>query len=180
MKKIIPPKLKATIALEAVKGVKTMNQIGSEYEAHPIQVGIWKKQLIANAHLIFSGERKEKESEQTALLERLYKIIGQRDTELDWLKKNCTLSHEERRALIVPSPDLSISRQTDLLDISRSSLYYTKSENPEDKNRRDMIDAIYYVIAWGLSLSMETEFCISTLNRALTIATPERVYFGKL
>ncbi|TSD08463.1 MAG: transposase IS3/IS911 family protein [Parcubacteria group bacterium Greene0714_4] len=46
MKKIIPPKLKATIALEAVKGVKTINQIGSEYEAHPVQVGIWKKQLV--------------------------------------------------------------------------------------------------------------------------------------
>ncbi|TSD07204.1 MAG: transposase IS3/IS911 family protein [Parcubacteria group bacterium Greene0714_4] len=87
MKKIIPPKLKATIALEAVKGVKTINQIGSEYEAHPVQVGIWKKQLVENAHLVFSGERKERESEQTALVDR----IGQRDTELDWLKKKLHL-----------------------------------------------------------------------------------------
>ena len=91
MKKIIPPKLKATIALEAVKGVKTMNQLGSEYEAHPVQIGIWKKQLVENAHLVFSGERKEKESEQIALVDRLYRIIGQRDTELDWLKKKLHL-----------------------------------------------------------------------------------------
>lgn len=91
MKKIIPPKLKAAIALEAVKGVKTINQIGSEYEAHPIQVGIWKKQLVENAHAIFSGEKKETEREQKDLVERLYKIIGQRDTELDWLKKKLHL-----------------------------------------------------------------------------------------
>jgi hypothetical protein len=91
MKKSIPPKLKATIALEAIKGVRTINQIGSEYEAHPIQVGIWKKQLVLNAHLIFSGERREKEREYETLVDRLYKIIGQRDTELDWLKKKLHL-----------------------------------------------------------------------------------------
>lgn len=91
MKKIIPPKLKATIALEAVKGVKTANQLGSEYEAHPIQIGIWKKQLIENAHLVFSGARREKEVEHLALIDRLYRIIGQRDTELEWLKKKLHL-----------------------------------------------------------------------------------------
>jgi transposase len=46
MRKIFSPAKKAQIALEAVKGLKTTNQIGSEYEAHPTQVGIWKKQLF--------------------------------------------------------------------------------------------------------------------------------------
>lgn len=91
MKKIIPPKLKATIALEAIRGIKTTQQLGSEYEVHPVQIGIWKKQLIDNGHLIYSGERKEKEHDQEQLIDRLYKIVGQRDTELDWLKKKLHL-----------------------------------------------------------------------------------------
>jgi hypothetical protein len=91
MKKNIPPKLRATIALEAVKGVKTTAQLGSEYEVHPVQVGIWKKQLVDNAYSIFSGERRETEREQTELIDRLYRLIGQRDTELEWLKKKLHL-----------------------------------------------------------------------------------------
>jgi transposase-like protein len=91
MKKIISPKQKATIALEAVKEVKTANQLGSEFEVHPISIGLWKKQLIENAHVIFSGERKETEREQKELIERLYQTIGKRETELDWLKKKLHL-----------------------------------------------------------------------------------------
>ena len=174
--------------------------------------------------------------------------------------------------MIVPKhPGLSILRQSELLDISRTSLYYVKRENPEDKKHMDMIDGIYtdypfygsrriknelfdrhqiclgreqiqrlmrkmgieaiypkkaintsvsdaahrkypyllnniiasypnhiwgtdityikmeegwaylvalidwysrYVIAWELSLSMETEFCLNALNCALAIAIP--------
>ena len=91
MKKIIPPKLKATIALEAIRGMKTTAQLGSEYEAHPVQIGLWKKHLVEHAYVIFSGKQKEKEQDQEQLIDRLYKIIGQRDTELEWLKKKLHL-----------------------------------------------------------------------------------------
>ena len=87
MKKNIPPKLKASIAIEALKDVKTSNQIGSEHEVHPIQVGLWKKQLAQNAYLLFSEKHKEKERDDSQLIDRLYRIIGQRETELEWLKK---------------------------------------------------------------------------------------------
>jgi hypothetical protein len=43
MKKVFTPKQKAQVALEAIKGMKALNQLASEYEAHPIQVGLWKK-----------------------------------------------------------------------------------------------------------------------------------------
>jgi hypothetical protein len=194
MKKIIPPKRKAAIALEAVKGVKTANQLGSEYETHPIQIGIWKKQLIENAHLVFSGARKEKESEQAALIDRLYKIIGQRDTELDWLKKNCTLSHEERKALIVPEhPAISLVRQTDFciaaLNRARSM------ETPEIHN----MDNIFTERLWR-TVKYENIFLKSYRNivearaglseyfpfyntkrrhQSLGYRTPESVYFEK-
>ena len=38
---------KFTVALEAAKGLKTVNEIASEYNVHPTQVGTWKRQLLA-------------------------------------------------------------------------------------------------------------------------------------
>lgn len=87
MKKIFSPKQKAIVALEAIKGMKTTNQLSSHYEVHPTQVGLWKKALTENAEQIFSDRRKNENREQEGLIERLYKTIGQRDIELDWLKK---------------------------------------------------------------------------------------------
>ena len=87
MKKQFTPKQKAHIALEAVKGLKPMSVLASEYEAHPIQIGIWKKTLLQHAEQIFSDKHKKNEENQRALLDRLYRVIGQRDIELDWLKK---------------------------------------------------------------------------------------------
>lgn len=34
---------KARVALEALKGIKTIQQIAKEYEVHPVQVSEWKK-----------------------------------------------------------------------------------------------------------------------------------------
>ncbi|MCB0182523.1 MAG: transposase, partial [Anaerolineae bacterium] len=36
---------KFKIALEAVKGAKTVSQIAAEHNLHPTQIGNWKKQL---------------------------------------------------------------------------------------------------------------------------------------
>ncbi len=85
MKKIFSAKQKAQVALEAVKGIKALSQVASDYAVHPIQVGVWKKQLVGNAHLAF--EQKTAMDDRQELIDRLYKIIGQRDTELEWLKK---------------------------------------------------------------------------------------------
>jgi len=91
MKKIFTPRQKASVALESVKGVKMPNQLAGEYEIHPIQIGIWKKRLLENAHEIFSDKRKRAENEQQELTDRLYKVIGQRDVEIEWLKKKLHL-----------------------------------------------------------------------------------------
>lgn len=87
MKKIFSPKQKAVVALEAIKGMKTTNQLSSHYEVHPTQVGLWKKALMEHAEQIFTDKRKNDNREQEELIGRLYKTIGQRDIELDWLKK---------------------------------------------------------------------------------------------
>jgi transposase-like protein len=91
MKKVFTPKQRAHVALEALKGQKSISELASEYEVHPIQIGIWKKALIENAEQLFSDKRRNEARSQQELIDRLYKTIGQRDIELDWLKKKLHL-----------------------------------------------------------------------------------------
>lgn len=79
--------LKAKVALEAIRGQKTVNQIASEYDVHPNQVGIWKKQALRSLPEVFSnGKARAKEDEQ-AKMDALYQQIGQLQVELAFLKK---------------------------------------------------------------------------------------------
>jgi len=88
------PQEKAQIALTAIKGEKTMAQISSEYQVHPTQIGLWKKQALENFSELFKDNQKKEK--QTAInhqeqLDNLYKVIGQREIELDWLKKKLSI-----------------------------------------------------------------------------------------
>ena len=85
MKKQFTPKEKAAIALEAIKELKTPTQIASEHQVHPVSVGTWRKQLIENSPKIFS--QKNERDDQQKTIDELYRIIGERDAELSWLKK---------------------------------------------------------------------------------------------
>lgn len=80
-------KLKAKVALAAIKSEQTVNEIASQYEVHPNQVGIWKKQAINELANLFSDKREHKNKQQQNLTDELYKQIGQLKVELDWLKK---------------------------------------------------------------------------------------------
>lgn len=78
---------KAKVAVEALKGHKTTNELASEFEVHPTQINRWKKQLLEGSKQLFS-DKNEKDME-TVIQERdrLYTQIGQLAVELDWLKK---------------------------------------------------------------------------------------------
>jgi putative transposase len=82
---------KAKIALEAVKGLKTINEITSESGVHPTQIQQWKKQLLEELPQIFSRGRQRQEKEQEDLTAQLYQQIGQLKVELDWMKKKSGL-----------------------------------------------------------------------------------------
>ena len=82
---------KAKVALEAVKGEKTMAQLSSEFGVHVNQIGQWKKHLLEELPGIFSDKRKKVERENEELETELYKQIGQMKVELDWLKKKSQL-----------------------------------------------------------------------------------------
>lgn len=78
---------KAKVALEAIKGEKTIAQIASAFGVHPNQVRLWREQLLRALPDIFSDRRKSREQVRDELEAELYRQIGQLKVELDWLKK---------------------------------------------------------------------------------------------
>jgi putative transposase len=116
---------KAKVALEALKGLKTVNELASEHGVHPTQINQWKKQAQEGVSSLFSERRSRQEKSQEDLTASLYQQIGQLTVELDWLKKNLDLSVSQKRCLIESEhSQLSVIRQCDLLDLPRSSFYY--------------------------------------------------------
>ena len=49
-------KFKAQVALEAVKGIKTLSELASEYQVHPNQISDWKKRLVVRPGTVSVGE----------------------------------------------------------------------------------------------------------------------------
>ncbi len=80
--------LKARVALEAIKGEKTIAEIASEYKAHPNLVGQWKKKALENLPSIFEKGDRKKEIDLEKEKDDLYKQIGKMKVENDWLKKS--------------------------------------------------------------------------------------------
>jgi len=78
---------KAKVALEAVRGERTLNELAGRFELHPTQVVQWKKRLVAGASELFNGHGDRNAAQESALRDRLYQEIGQLKVELDWLKK---------------------------------------------------------------------------------------------
>jgi len=89
-RKKYPKELKARVALEALKGEKTIAEISSEYEVHSNMITKWKKQLKEHMPDIFI-RKNEQEPDEKQLIENLYKQIGQSQMEVNWLKKKLGL-----------------------------------------------------------------------------------------
>ena len=71
-RRIFSDKFKAKVAIEAVKGIKTLSELAAEYKVHPNQISIWKK-------------RKAKTGEE--LTAPLYKEVGRLKMDIKWLEK---------------------------------------------------------------------------------------------
>jgi transposase-like protein len=83
---------KAKVALEAIKGQRTVQEIASHYEVHPTLVTHWKKQLLEGAAEIFSNGKRAAADDDEELKAELYQQIGKLQVEVDWLKKKSGLS----------------------------------------------------------------------------------------
>jgi transposase len=86
-RKAFTSKFKAKVAIEALKGHQTVNQIAAEFDVHPSQVNAWKKQLLEQSGDIFSKGRKQQEDNAEEEKDKLYSQIGRLKVEVDWLKK---------------------------------------------------------------------------------------------
>ena len=78
---------KAKVALEAIRGLRTTNEIAAEFGVHTTQIGHWKRQILESLPEIFANSRGRSRDEDAALRDRLYQQIGQLQVELEWLKK---------------------------------------------------------------------------------------------
>jgi transposase-like protein len=78
---------KAKVALEAIKGQRTVPEIGSEFGVHPNLITKWKKQVIEELPGLFSDKKDRVVKESQDLESELYRQIGQLKVELDWVKK---------------------------------------------------------------------------------------------
>ena len=76
----------AAVALEALRGDKTVQQIAAERQLHPTRVGAWKRQAIEGMAGVFSGKVKKAENKDGEIKE-LHARIGQLAVENDFCHK---------------------------------------------------------------------------------------------
>ena len=86
-KKTFAAEFKAKVAIEALKGNKTINELTAEFEVHASQIQNWKKLLLDGSKELFSGKKEKTEESVMQERDRLYAQVGRLAVELDWLKK---------------------------------------------------------------------------------------------
>jgi transposase-like protein len=82
-----PPPFKAQVALAALKGDRTANELAGHFGVHPTLIGDWKKQLLAGAEGIFASGTRADAADVEAQKAELFEQIGRLQMELAWLKK---------------------------------------------------------------------------------------------
>ena len=87
MKKKRSNTFKAKVALDAVKGNKTIAEIAKQCQVHPNQVSLWKQQLLDELPGIFSRKKEKKEKKIEQFQDNLYKEVGKLKVENEFLKK---------------------------------------------------------------------------------------------
>jgi transposase-like protein len=78
---------KAQVALAALKGDRTVNELAGQYGVHPTLIHAWKKQLLAGAEVIFANGSRAAEADAEARQAELFEHIGRLKMELEWVKK---------------------------------------------------------------------------------------------
>jgi len=72
---------KAKVALEAVKGERTLAELAERFQIHPNQITMWKKQLLDRASEVFDKDKKA----QPPDTKELHAKIGELTMENDFL-----------------------------------------------------------------------------------------------
>ena len=78
---------KAQVALAAVRGDRTVNELAGQFGVHPTLIHAWKKQLLGGAEQLFRNGAKADADDAEAQKAELFEQIGRLKMELEWLKK---------------------------------------------------------------------------------------------
>jgi transposase-like protein len=81
---------KFKVALEAIKGLDTINEIANRFQVHPNQVRNWKKKLADEGFMVFERKSGKHHQDLSADEAELFEQIGRLKMELEWLKKKVT------------------------------------------------------------------------------------------
>jgi transposase len=79
------------VALEAIRGEKTLSQLGSQFQVHPVQIVHWRKAALEQLQESFVDGRTRKGGDGEFDSEALYEQIGRLKMELEWVKKKAGL-----------------------------------------------------------------------------------------
>src|SRR5262245_65790442 len=86
-RKVHTAAFKAQVALAALKGDRTVNELAGHYCVHPTLIHGWKKQLLTGAEGIFGNPAQAASADAEARQAELFEQIGRLKMELEWLKK---------------------------------------------------------------------------------------------
>src|SRR6476620_2772472 len=126
------PGFKAKVALAAIKGDRTLAQLAEQFDVHPNQITSWKAQLEEGAADVFgSGGGKRRRAAG-----RRREVAPCQDRRADAGERSFGRSARqsrfvERKAMINREHDLPITKQAQVLRISRGSIYYLTRPMPE-------------------------------------------------
>jgi len=144
---------KAKLVLEVLEGEKTVNEIASTHGVIPLSLRNWKKMFLENMSLAFDKSAVVKEyKDEIETLQRsnddLAKKVGNLIVEKDFLEGKLVslASSKKRKTLIDPELNISLNKQCQLLNISKSSLYYMPTKpfsTSKDLRLLDSINNIY-------------------------------------
>ena len=91
-RKVFSAEFKAKVALEALTGRQTVNEIAGAFEVHPHQVAIWKREAQDGLKGFFERKRGRRRVEDGTDAEALYGQIGHLQVQVEWLKKKSGLN----------------------------------------------------------------------------------------
>lgn len=142
--------LKTKLVLELLKEEKTLVEIAKENSITPNNLKNWKKIFLENAEMAMEPSKvvKEYKDETKQLQDKIdeyAKTVGQLTVENNWMRGKLQSSDSSDRKKMLESElnTLSIVKQCELLNISRSSLYYTATISESKLAIKQEIQSIF-------------------------------------
>lgn len=79
---------KGKVDIEALRGLKTVNEMASQYQIHPTQIIQWKRQVQGRVNELFLTGPGKGQQKPEVVQAKPYEEVGRLKMELDWIK-NC-------------------------------------------------------------------------------------------